>query len=170
MSQNIPANPATTRQEAFIQRLIKRAASVDSLNTAQQDLLHRFQHGVIDKSDASYLINGLLNCPEVAKKMAQPGYYKNGSAYLVVVENRAKTATYAKRLEVTKNAAGRTKARWVYAPGEATDVASVAPMSIEEAAAFGHLHGICFVCCRALTDPESVARGIGPVCAKRIRR
>lgn len=31
----------------------------------------------------------------------------------------------------------------------------------------GRLTGNCAICGRALTDPESVARGIGPVCAER---
>lgn len=29
-------------------------------------------------------------------------------------------------------------------------------------------HGRCGACARPLTDPESIARGIGPVCAKRL--
>lgn len=37
----------------------------------------------------------------------------------------------------------------------------------EEAAAFGKTHGFCVCCGRLLTDPESVAAGIGPVCAKK---
>lgn len=31
----------------------------------------------------------------------------------------------------------------------------------------GHMTGNCAVCSKALSDPESVTRGIGPVCAKR---
>lgn len=40
-------------------------------------------------------------------------------------------------------------------------------LAIEDAAAFGHRFGSCIVCGRELTDPASVAAGIGPVCAKR---
>lgn len=35
------------------------------------------------------------------------------------------------------------------------------------AEAYGLESGICCLCSRELSDPESVARGIGPVCAKR---
>lgn len=35
------------------------------------------------------------------------------------------------------------------------------------ALAHGHATGQCAVCARELTDPESVQRGIGPICAKR---
>jgi hypothetical protein len=33
------------------------------------------------------------------------------------------------------------------------------------AEAYGHLTGHCCICNRELTNPESVARGIGPICA-----
>lgn len=35
---------------------------------------------------------------------------------------------------------------------------------------YGHATGECGVCGRLLTDPESVAAGIGPVCAGKVRR
>jgi hypothetical protein len=40
-------------------------------------------------------------------------------------------------------------------------------MSREDAAEFGKATGTCCVCMRHLTDDESVARGIGPVCASK---
>jgi len=39
-------------------------------------------------------------------------------------------------------------------------------MTLEEAQAFGIATGICCVCASPLTDPRSVAIGIGPVCAR----
>jgi hypothetical protein len=107
--------------------------------------------------------------PKPERKNAAPGYYVRHTAneFVVVIENRAKTNTYAKRLEVSKNAAGRTTARWKYVAGLGFAVADLTPMTLQEAAKFGHLHGVCFVCCKQLTDPESVKRGIGPVCAKK---
>ncbi|OEJ20902.1 DUF6011 domain-containing protein [Streptomyces subrutilus] len=36
----------------------------------------------------------------------------------------------------------------------------------EAAEAYGKEHGLCAACGRLLTDPVSVARGIGPVCLK----
>lgn len=38
------------------------------------------------------------------------------------------------------------------------------PMSMEQAAAQGKMMGFCIRCGATLTDPESVAAGIGPVC------
>lgn len=169
------ANPASVKQENFINTLLKRADNLAALNMEQSALLGRFRQGEdspLSKDDASYLISGLLKCDQKPKgEMAQPGYYvTKDNTYLVVVENRQKTATYAKRLDVQKAPGRRARARWVYAPGMGFEVAHMTPMTLEAAAKFGHLHGVCFVCCKALTDPESVKRGIGPVCAKKFRR
>jgi len=101
---------------------------------------------------------------------AEPGYYvKADGTMLVVVKSRGSDRTYAKRLVVTVGEGGRKRAAWEYAPGEAATVATVTPMTVEDAAAFGHAHGFCFKCCKPLTDPASVLRGIGPVCAKALR-
>lgn len=40
-------------------------------------------------------------------------------------------------------------------------------LSLEEAQAFGKIYGFCVRCGRTLTDEESIAAGIGPVCAGR---
>lgn len=61
--------------------------------------------------------------------------------------------------------------RWEYVKGaiyairERGRVASVADI-----AAYGLASGVCFVCGRRLSDPDSVKAGIGPVCAKRVGR
>lgn len=39
-------------------------------------------------------------------------------------------------------------------------------MTLEDAKAFGQVYGVCCVCARTLTDEESIANGIGPICAK----
>lgn len=46
-------------------------------------------------------------------------------------------------------------------------IAEVADNPMEAAVAYGRLTGNCSCCGRALTDPESVRRAIGPICAKR---
>lgn len=167
------AQPASVKQENYINSLLRNVKDLSPLTTEQRSTLEDMKAAkVITKDDASYLISGLLKCPaKPVGEMAKPGYYKaaNGD-FLNVVENRQKTRTYAKRLEVTKAPGQRAKARWVYAPGAAAGVAHVTPLSLEEAAKFGHLNGVCLICCKALTDPESVRAGIGPVCRKKIGR
>lgn len=53
------------------------------------------------------------------------------------------------------------------AEADAETVARVAADPKAAAEAHGHEYGQCSCCGRELTDPESVARGIGPVCQKR---
>lgn len=40
-------------------------------------------------------------------------------------------------------------------------------LTLEEAKAYGALYGTCCVCGRTLSDEDSIAAGIGPVCATR---
>jgi hypothetical protein len=175
---------ATIKQVSFINTLLSSVVPTDldrlPITDRERDRIKSIISDVrageeVSKSEASDLIGTLIAArdakPKPERKNATPGYYIRHTAneFVVVIENRAKTNTYAKRLEVTKTDAGRTVARWKYVAGLGFAVADLTPMTLQEAAKFGHLHGVCFVCCKQLTDPESVKRGIGPTCAKKFR-
>ena len=104
-------------------------------------------------------------------KAAEPGYYVRDGEVFVVVENKAKTSTYAKRMTTYTDEGGANRGKWVYAPGVGRDFAAaeLVPLTVEEAAKLGRLYGICVICGATLTDPESVERGIGPVCAGKVK-
>ena len=89
-------------------------------------------------------------------------YFKNETVYKITLTKDGQRS-YAKRLEVTN---GRGK--WVYEQGAARVLTSNDAITVDQAAAFGHLHGICAICGATLTNPESVERGIGPVCLEKI--
>lgn len=55
-----------------------------------------------------------------------------------------------------------------YAPGALRSLTPGHRLSTKEAADYGRLYGMCIVCGRTLTDEESIAQGIGPVCAVRV--
>lgn len=55
-----------------------------------------------------------------------------------------------------------------YLPGLQNAAKGGHRMSLDEAKAFGIQYGVCCVCGTDLKDAKSVARGIGPVCAKRL--
>lgn len=55
-----------------------------------------------------------------------------------------------------------------YAGSAPRFVSPVDRMTLEEAKAWGAQYGSCCVCGALLTDPESVARGIGPICGGRV--
>ena len=85
----------------------------------------------------------------------------------VVVLNKAGTRKYAKQLVLSKED-GRKKAKWLYVRGGVYRLGGLQVLTVEEAARLGRLHGVCVVCGKALTVPQSVLDGIGPVCIKRL--
>ncbi|HEY2245689.1 MAG TPA: DUF6011 domain-containing protein [Xanthobacteraceae bacterium] len=63
-------------------------------------------------------------------------------------------------------AAGTFKRRFECSDAEAAAVAEACSDPNQAAVAFGKAWGICTVCGRTLTDDQSIARGIGPICAE----
>jgi len=53
---------------------------------------------------------------------------------------------------------------WVGFPGAANKLRPETKMTLEQAKHYGKMYGMCIVCGRTLTDEESIAKGIGPVC------
>jgi hypothetical protein len=122
--------------------------------------------GLCTKGFVSTKIGEYKTFPKRAVKETEPGYYTKDGQYYVVVMNKAKSHTYAKQL--TESPTG--KVTWEYIPGAVRRLGDLEPLTLEEAAKWGHLSGKCIVCCRPLTDPKSVTDGIGPVCAKKVKR
>lgn len=120
-----------------------------------------------DKRGASRFIEALQAQERKAGAKAatdlEPGYYADDDTVYVVVLSKA-GRPYAKRWDVAE---GQARASWVYAPGAARTIAAkgLAPLTLDQAKEWGHLHGRCIRCGRQLTDPTSVEAGIGPICA-----
>lgn len=55
-----------------------------------------------------------------------------------------------------------------YAPGIVTRLDPQRKLTLDEAQAWGRRTGTCCNCYAKLTDPKSVERGLGPICASRI--
>jgi hypothetical protein len=123
--------------------------------------------GILTKGYVSAQIEEFKGLPKRAQKAAEPGYYTYDGDMYVVVKTRDGKRTYAKHLERDPHTGHWS---WEYAPGSGRVLADFKPLTIEEAAAFGHLHGKCVVCLRQLTEPASVKAGIGPVCRKKVAR
>lgn len=101
------------------------------------------------------------------QRVTEDGIYRtpDGTIYKVQIAKQGSGQLYAKRLQITQNA-GRTDTQFVYAQGAIHTLRANWRMTAEQAAEFGALYGICCACGRDLTDEQSIARGIGPVCAK----
>lgn len=54
---------------------------------------------------------------------------------------------------------------WVGVPGAANKLRPETKMTLEQAKHYGKMYGMCMACGRTLTDEDSIAAGIGPVCA-----
>ena len=170
--------PASPKQVALIERLaIEKDTPVAGRDLREARNIERMMDVLGGKDvsvrEASDVIDWMFSLPNQATEQAapaKPGYYVQQGQVVAVVENRAKTSTYAKVLTITTDVDGDFRARWEYAPGLGRTLAGFEPLTVEEAARLGHLHGICVVCAKQLTDPASVERGIGPVCAKRLHR
>lgn len=81
----------------------------------------------------------------------KPGKY---SGMVVIGADKGNKGCYLGTLNQTKNA-------WLAAALDNADKAYAATV------AYGKAHGKCGVCGKALTNPVSVAKKIGPVCAKK---
>ena len=168
--------PITDKQASFLRRLAQERdvmggqpaeLALAALENALPTLTVSAASAMIERSLKAPLRDEAKASTRMTYGDVQPGYYflKAENEFIVVVMNKAGTRRYAKRLLVTEHN-GRKKASWEYAPGLVLSAGGLEPMTLEQAAEFGHLHGVCFKCCKPLTDPESVKRGMGPVCAK----
>ena len=149
---------ATTKQVDFIVRLCaERAVSVG------------VDFAALTKSAASVEIARLLALPKAAKSAAvaavaavsgvtSKGVFRNAGGVFFQVVLSESGYLYAKRFNGSK---------FVYDKGGIATLTESHRLSVEDAAAFGFEFGVCAWCGKALSDPESVARGIGPVCYRK---
>lgn len=162
---------ATDKQVAFVRKLLaeKNLAMIPGLAA-------QIQAGLDDgltKQAASAAIDSLLALPKAPLahddgNAVGEGYYfrhegedEADQTFYRVVAAKTTGNLYAKRWSYADKG-------WVYAPGAMALLAGARRLTVEQAAEAGRLCGVCVVCGRELTDPDSVAAGIGPVCAARL--
>jgi hypothetical protein len=182
----LPANhqpaPVTEKQIAYINSLLNQLATkiadAPERTTIVQEALAVHdtvkillnQNGV-SKAQGSRAIEMLLSWNQrsfaprpvpVVREKAPIGVYKRGEEIYRVIKGRQSANTYAQRLTVDFNGAPT----WVYEGGMVFELKVEELISPEVAAQMGRSVGYCVICGRFLTDAESVAKGIGPVCEK----
>lgn len=96
-------------------------------------------------------------------------YRQDGVIYKVQKAVHGSGHLYAKRLvlagEIGTTGLGSTSAHFEYAAGMIRKLYAEDRMTLEDAKEFGHLYGVCCKCGATLTDENSIAAGIGPICA-----
>jgi hypothetical protein len=160
---------ASPKQYAFLASLFTQRVTAD-LNPELIESCIREQ--TLTKRGASNLIDMLMQSP---RKPAAPkvhedgealtvGYYLQEDTVYAIVKAKTSDNLYAKRLVSTE----RGSASWEYARGAMNHLVAAHRLTLDDAKAMGTRLGVCVICAATLTDPESVERGIGPVCAKRV--
>jgi hypothetical protein len=166
-------NTASEKQVNFIEKLIGQ------LNDDTRPAMQAFYEGVVERGEltgksASGMIDGLLKQVNSQPKQATPPrpaadevtegmYRKDGEIYKVQRAIHGSGQLYAKKLVGSKNAGWGFE----YAAGAIRKLTTADKMTLEEAKEWGALYGTCCVCGRTLTDENSIAEGIGPICASK---
>lgn len=145
----LAANPA--RRPEFIVSIVAQG-QVRPLSEKQTACLVRF---VAEAAPAAE--------PKAIEQASPEGFYSRDGVIYKVQHNLSHTGFYAKRLDVVDG-----KGEWTFVAGLARTLRPEERLTLEQAAAFGHLYGICGICGRELTDEASIERGIGPVCMGKV--
>jgi hypothetical protein len=142
-------NKATEKQISFIERLLTERIWNDEVEVS-----------ALSSKEASNLIENLLKSPKSQNFANEIGIYQteNGDVYRVQ-PSQSTGRLYAKKLVISGG--------WEYENGAIYRLKPEHKMTLEEAKAFGMATGLCCVCGKFLTDPDSVSQGIGPVCIKK---
>jgi hypothetical protein len=167
----VVAPKASDAQVNFIKSLIEqRDLSVLPTGGADRTLIANMEAGTLTKAGASDLIATLKSCPRPALTTTQAlaerkdGMYLKDGVVFKVQYNLAKTGCYAKRLVQD----GHGEAHFDYAGSLAANgLKPEHKMTLEQAKEYGSLYGTCCNCGRTLTDEQSIAAGIGPICASK---
>lgn len=162
-------NTATVKQIEFINRLQseRRWEDIPALEEQVADARFAWKKGQFSKRDASLLIHNLdlahrRETKPVVEEASIEGMHRlDSKIYKVQVAVHGSGRPYAKVL----TSHGTTEWSFEYAAGVVRRLSAETRMTLEEAKEWGALYGSCCVCSRTLTNEESIAAGIGPICA-----
>jgi len=149
--------PASEKQVALIARLLAERVTPETFES-------KAKAPDLDKATASAYIDALFAAPrkpavhEDGDALGEGYYWVEGLVYKVQA-SKSTGNLYAKVF---------TAEGYDYAPGAMRVLKSATRLTLEQAAEMGVKTGRCVVCARLLTDPDSVAAGIGPICAGRL--
>lgn len=99
-----------------------------------------------------------------ANPVTECGIYRNDNGVFRVKQGKA-GRFYAERFVPD---AERKSERFSYERGAIFGLTPAHRITLAQAVELGAQHGVCVVCGAELTDPTSIERGIGPVCAKKV--
>lgn len=159
--------PATPGQQDFVRFLINDRVMEQHLVAKATKMLNRG----LTFQEASRIIDYTKPLPRKGKPANKPQvdegmYQMNGQIYRVQMAVHGSGYLYAKVLVPPTMTGG--KPRFKRAPSALYKLRPEHRMTPEQAAEFGALYGFCVVCGRTLTDEQSIAKGIGPICETKV--
>lgn len=163
MNATAIARPASVKQVSYLASLLvqKDTSGWESIDWDKVETSLR--EGTVTLAQATFLIDVLVDLPrkpvvhEDGEAVTTGYYFLEGEVYQVVESKAGRL--YGKHF---------TEAGYEYQPGALRMLKHAARLTVEMAAEAGVKTGRCCVCARLLTDPESVANGIGPICQNKL--
>lgn len=170
---------ATGSQMGLIFKLMEER-DCNKLSYDQREYLNRLAAGdfTLTMNAASKTIDALFELPKSAKGAGGPRkepleagvYRKDNNIFKVQQAVHGSGGMYAKRLMFIDGASHESvdgEDHWIfqYEPGAISLLKPEHKMSLEDAKEFGQVYGVCVRCGATLTDENSIAAGIGPICA-----
>lgn len=166
--------PASQNQFDLLKRVISER-DITKIETTVGNARAKAMAGNLSMVEASNLIELIKVQPkrEDAGRdngTLTPGVYRgtNGELYRVYPARADRTRLLAKVIVVGESWEGDDASHRVafeYAGAANRFVRPEGRLTLEEAKAFGAETGWCIMCGTELTDPDSIAAGIGPICA-----
>lgn len=171
-------NTATEKQVEFIKSLKAQRdlTAEDNLGERLVTLARELWAAeAFTKEAASATIEGLKGLPYVQRRSETPseaveGMHRVDGVVYKVQRSPESGRLYAKKLVFEHHhdiGDSGLKGIWKfeYAKGAMRLLSAQTQMTLEEAKEWGVLYGTCCVCGRTLTNEESIAAGIGPICS-----
>lgn len=151
----------TASQWSFYQALVKKAHANDPVALASA-----LVRGLaMTKKDASTAIDKLK---QVKPEKAVPAYVPPMGSYLVGgVVYTLKQSKYKTNVAMYADGDYYGTVGWPKANKVVDEHLNTADKAHAAVIAYAKATGKCGVCHKTLTDPESIAAGIGPICAKK---
>lgn len=178
-----PNAPATEAQVKFLKSLLDTRVESDATKKAA----FCFEAGVMTKGKASGFITQIKDQPKKAApatdlpeyivpktpaELPTPefGYYLTDTEALFYFDKPKNAwAPKLKKLKLSTSYSGAKTAKWINMGGTFQAkklLAGVSALTQEQAGALGKQYGVCIRCGATLSDPVSVAQGLGPICIK----
>jgi hypothetical protein len=159
--------PPLNRLE-IIANFLRENAKSNSFYASVLSSLDRFGSLTIKQIEAveASMAKAKASAPASVNPVTEIGMYRNADGVVYRVKyNKDKSGMYAMRFVPE----GTTKSeRIVFERGAFYRLTASMRMTVAECAELGLLYSMCVICGADLTDPKSVARGMGSTCAGKV--